>query len=105
MIHGTIEEMRRNSVRGFLCDGNGCRRILHDVISSLAMSELATARHNRRLDGGFRRARPLKLPRSFFWNFVGRFFLVRSICATNFSRPILVHRNRGLSRFLVCLSY
>ena len=59
MIHGTIEEMRRNSVRGFLCDGNGCRRILHDVISSLVMSELATARHNRRLDGGFRRARPL----------------------------------------------
>jgi len=39
-IHGTTEEARLNSVRGFLCDGNACRRILHKAISSLAMSEL-----------------------------------------------------------------
>ena len=57
-IHGITEEARRNSVRGFLCDGNGCRRILrvHEAISLSAMSELATARHNLRFDGGFRRA-------------------------------------------------
>jgi len=28
-IHGITEEARLNSVRGFLCDGNACRRILH----------------------------------------------------------------------------
>jgi len=39
-IHGTTEEARLNSVRGFLCDGNACRRILHKAISSSAMSEL-----------------------------------------------------------------
>jgi len=39
-IHGTTEEARLNSVRGFLCDGNSCKRILHKVISSMAMSEL-----------------------------------------------------------------
>ena len=39
-IHGTTEEARLNSVRGFLCDGNSCKRILHKAISSLAMSEL-----------------------------------------------------------------
>jgi len=50
-IHGTTEEARPNSVRGFLCDGNGCRHIFHKAISLTAMSELATARHNRRLSG------------------------------------------------------
>ena len=39
-IHSTTEEAHLNSVRGFLCDGNACRRILHKAISSLAMSEL-----------------------------------------------------------------
>jgi len=39
-IHGTTEEARLNSVRRCLCDGNGCRRILHKAISSLAISEL-----------------------------------------------------------------
>eukprot|EP00277_Geminigera_cryophila_P034409 CAMPEP_0173124522 /NCGR_PEP_ID=MMETSP1102-20130122/55712_1 /TAXON_ID=49646 /ORGANISM="Geminigera sp., Strain Caron Lab Isolate" /LENGTH=86 /DNA_ID=CAMNT_0014032897 /DNA_START=184 /DNA_END=444 /DNA_ORIENTATION=- len=39
-IHGTTEEVHLNSVRGFLCDGNACRRILHKVISSSAMSKL-----------------------------------------------------------------
>jgi len=39
-IHGTTEEVRLNSVKGFLCDGNAWRRILHKVISSLAMSKL-----------------------------------------------------------------
>jgi len=39
-IHGTTEEARLNSVRGFWCDGNACRRILHKVISSSAMLEL-----------------------------------------------------------------
>ena len=39
-IHGFTKEARLNSVRGFLCDGNGCRCILHKAISSLAMSEL-----------------------------------------------------------------
>jgi len=48
-IHGTTEEARLNSVRGFLCDGSGYRRIPHEAISSSAMSELTTARHNRRL--------------------------------------------------------
>jgi len=29
-IHGTTEEARLNSFRGFLCDGNSCKRILHN---------------------------------------------------------------------------
>jgi len=39
-IYGTIEEARLNSVRGFLCDGNVCRYILHEAISSSLMLEL-----------------------------------------------------------------
>jgi len=39
-IHGTIEDARLNSSRGFLCDGNGSKRILHKAISSSAMLEL-----------------------------------------------------------------
>jgi len=65
-IHGLTEEVRLNSVRGFLCDGNGCRRILHEASSSSAMSELATAWHNRRLAGAS--------DRTSLWNFVGVFF-------------------------------
>ena len=34
-------------------------------------------------------------------NFVGRLFLARSICTTNFSHPILVRRKRDLSRVSV----
>ena len=33
-IHGTTEEAHLNSVRGFLCDGNACRRILHQAAST-----------------------------------------------------------------------
>jgi len=36
-IHGTTEEARLNTVRGFLCNGNSCKRILH---KASAMSEL-----------------------------------------------------------------
>ena len=39
-IHGTTEDVRLDSSRGFLCDGNGSKRILHKAISSSAMSEL-----------------------------------------------------------------
>jgi len=39
-IHGTTEEAHLNSCRGFLCDGNFCKHILHKAISSLAMLEL-----------------------------------------------------------------
>jgi len=39
-IHGTTEDARLKSSRGFLCDGNGSKRILHKAISSSAMSEL-----------------------------------------------------------------
>jgi len=39
-IHGTTEEARLKSVRGFLCDSNFCKRILDKVISSSAMLEL-----------------------------------------------------------------
>jgi len=39
-IHGTTEDARLNSSRGFLCDGNGSKRILYKMISSSAMSEL-----------------------------------------------------------------
>ena len=43
-----MEEARLNSVRGFLCDGNSCKRILHKVISSSAMSELDFVERARR---------------------------------------------------------
>jgi len=33
------------------------------------------------------------------------FFLARNICTTSFSHPILVHRNRPLSLYMVCLYY
>jgi len=33
------------------------------------------------------------------------FFLVRSVCTTSFSHPILVCRNRLMSRYSVCPSY
>jgi len=39
-IHGTTEEARLNSVSGFLCDSNYCKRILHKAISSSVMMEL-----------------------------------------------------------------
>jgi len=39
-IHGTTEEARLNSVRGFLCDSNSCKRILHKAIFSSVMMEL-----------------------------------------------------------------
>jgi len=39
-IHGTTEDARLNSSRGFLCDGNGSKRILHKAISSSQISEL-----------------------------------------------------------------
>jgi len=43
-IHGTTEEPRLNSVRGFLCDRNSCKCILHKAISSSAMLELVLLR-------------------------------------------------------------
>jgi len=41
------------------------------------------------------------------WNFVGLsfWFLARNICTASFSHPILVRRNRHLSRYSVCPSY
>ena len=41
-VHGTTDEARQYSVRGFLCDGQGCRRILHKAVSLSTMSELTT---------------------------------------------------------------
>ena len=39
-IHGTTEEARLNSVRGFLCDGNGYTRETWDILS------IETSGHN-----------------------------------------------------------
>jgi len=50
-IHGTTEEARLNSFRGFLCDGITCRCILQKAISSSVMSELDLLR-GREVSGG-----------------------------------------------------
>ena len=121
-IHGTTEEARLNSVRGFLCDGNGCRRILYEAISSSAITELVTASHNRRLAGAS--GPPSFFPPFSFWFWIhssapstsetswvvffklrGSFFLARRICTTNLIHPTLVSKNRDLSRISVCPSY
>ena len=73
-IHGTAEEARLNSVRGFLCHGI-CRRILHKAISSLAMSELDLLRGRGEAEGsGSYRRKPALL---LLWNFVGLSFFFK----------------------------
>jgi len=50
-IHGTTEEARLNSGRGFLCDSIACRHILHKAISSSVMSELDLLRGQEEAEG------------------------------------------------------
>jgi hypothetical protein len=61
-IHGTTEEARLNSVRGFLCDGNACRHILHKAISSSAMSglDLLTERLGEEAEDAATTSRPTR---------------------------------------------
>jgi len=101
---GTTEEARLNSVRGFLCDGIACRRILLKTISSSAMSELDLLRGREEAEGslGYIEESPRCCSSGTSW--VCPFFLARNICTTNFSHPILVRRNRHLSRYSVCPS-